>query len=138
MQSTTKRGVFGWAMGKLAKDDELLTVAVADYGRRLNLDGSVSLDQTATSSAELRSRTTEVGICLRNEGLSRLCAVLRHVCDLSNAGSDSSQPWHDEVARGACGCCCRLRMSYGTISHGCGGHCGNQDHPGAFRVQPGR
>ena len=30
--------VFGWAMGKLAKDDELLTVAVADYGRRLNLD----------------------------------------------------------------------------------------------------
>lgn len=30
--------VFGWAMGKLAEDDELLTVAVADYGRRLNLD----------------------------------------------------------------------------------------------------
>ena len=30
--------VFGWVMGKLAKDDELLTVAVADYGRRLNLD----------------------------------------------------------------------------------------------------
>ena len=30
--------VFGWVMGKLAKDDELLTVAVSDYGRRLNLD----------------------------------------------------------------------------------------------------
>ena len=30
--------VFGWVMGKLAKDDELLTVAVADYGRRLNLN----------------------------------------------------------------------------------------------------
>lgn len=30
--------VFGWVMGKLAGDDELLTVAVADYGRRLNLD----------------------------------------------------------------------------------------------------
>ena len=30
--------VFGWVMGKLAKDDELLTVAVADYGRRLNLE----------------------------------------------------------------------------------------------------
>ena len=30
--------VFGWAMKKLAEDDELLTVAVADYGRRLNLD----------------------------------------------------------------------------------------------------
>ena len=30
--------VFGWIMGKLAEDDELLTVAVADYGRRLNLD----------------------------------------------------------------------------------------------------
>ena len=30
--------VFGWVMSKLAKDDELLTVAVADYGRRLNLD----------------------------------------------------------------------------------------------------
>ena len=30
--------VFGRAMGKLAEDDELLTVAVADYGRRLNLD----------------------------------------------------------------------------------------------------
>ena len=30
--------VFGWVMGKLAEDDELLTVAVADYGRRLNLD----------------------------------------------------------------------------------------------------
>lgn len=30
--------VFGWVMGKLAKDDELLTVAVADYGCRLNLD----------------------------------------------------------------------------------------------------
>lgn len=30
--------VFGWVMGKLAKDDKLLTVAVADYGRRLNLD----------------------------------------------------------------------------------------------------
>lgn len=30
--------VFGWVMGKFAKDDELLTVAVADYGRRLNLD----------------------------------------------------------------------------------------------------
>ena len=30
--------VFGWAMGKLAEDDKLLTVAVADYGRRLNLD----------------------------------------------------------------------------------------------------
>ena len=30
--------VFGWGMGKLAEDDELLTVAVADYGRRLNLD----------------------------------------------------------------------------------------------------
>ena len=30
--------VFGWVMGKLAQDDELLTVAVADYGRRLNLD----------------------------------------------------------------------------------------------------
>ena len=30
--------VFGWVMGKLAADDELLTVAVADYGRRLNLD----------------------------------------------------------------------------------------------------
>ena len=30
--------VFGWVIGKLAKDDELLTVAVADYGRRLNLD----------------------------------------------------------------------------------------------------
>ena len=29
---------FGWVMGKLAEDDELLTVAVADYGRRLNLD----------------------------------------------------------------------------------------------------
>ena len=29
--------VFGWVMGKLAEDDELLTVAVADYGRRLNL-----------------------------------------------------------------------------------------------------
>ena len=30
--------VFGWVMGKLAEDDELQTVAVADYGRRLNLD----------------------------------------------------------------------------------------------------
>lgn len=30
--------VFGRVMGKLAEDDELLTVAVADYGRRLNLD----------------------------------------------------------------------------------------------------
>ncbi|MBF0978202.1 MAG: hypothetical protein HXK31_04880 [Atopobium sp.] len=30
--------VFGWVMGKLAEDDKLLTVAVADYGRRLNLD----------------------------------------------------------------------------------------------------
>ena len=30
--------VFGWVMGKLAEEDELLTVAVADYGRRLNLD----------------------------------------------------------------------------------------------------
>ena len=30
--------VFGWVMGKLAEDDEQLTVAVADYGRRLNLD----------------------------------------------------------------------------------------------------
>ena len=30
--------VFGWVMGKLAEDDELLTVDVADYGRRLNLD----------------------------------------------------------------------------------------------------
>lgn len=30
--------VFGWVMGKLAEVDELLTVAVADYGRRLNLD----------------------------------------------------------------------------------------------------
>ena len=30
--------VFGWVMGKLAEDDELLTVAVADYGRRLNLE----------------------------------------------------------------------------------------------------
>ncbi len=30
--------VFGWVMSKLAEDDELLTVAVADYGRRLNLD----------------------------------------------------------------------------------------------------
>ena len=30
--------VFGWVMGKLAEDDERLTVAVADYGRRLNLD----------------------------------------------------------------------------------------------------
>ena len=30
--------VFGWVMKKLAEDDELLTVAVADYGRRLNLD----------------------------------------------------------------------------------------------------
>lgn len=30
--------VFGWVMGKLAEDDELITVAVADYGRRLNLD----------------------------------------------------------------------------------------------------
>ena len=30
--------VFGWVMGKLAENDELLTVAVADYGRRLNLD----------------------------------------------------------------------------------------------------
>lgn len=30
--------VIGWVMGKLAEDDELLTVAVADYGRRLNLD----------------------------------------------------------------------------------------------------
>ena len=30
--------VFGWVMGKLAEDDELPTVAVADYGRRLNLD----------------------------------------------------------------------------------------------------
>ena len=30
--------VFGWVMGKLAEDDELLTVAVADYGRRLNMD----------------------------------------------------------------------------------------------------
>ena len=30
--------VFGWVMGKLAEGDELLTVAVADYGRRLNLE----------------------------------------------------------------------------------------------------
>ena len=30
--------VFGWVMSKIAEDDELLTVAVADYGRRLNLD----------------------------------------------------------------------------------------------------
>lgn len=30
--------VFGWVMGKLAEDNELLTVTVADYGRRLNLD----------------------------------------------------------------------------------------------------
>ena len=30
--------VLGWVMGKLAEDDELLTVAVADYGRRLSLD----------------------------------------------------------------------------------------------------
>ena len=30
--------VFGWVRGKRAEDDELLTVAVADYGRRLNLD----------------------------------------------------------------------------------------------------
>ena len=30
--------VFGWVMGKLAEDDELITVTVADYGRRLNLD----------------------------------------------------------------------------------------------------
>lgn len=37
MDMNTKE-VFGWVMGKLAEDDELLTVAVADYGRRLNLD----------------------------------------------------------------------------------------------------
>ena len=49
--------VFGWVMGKLAKDDELLTVAVADYGRRLNLDRFRELRPEATSSAELQSRT---------------------------------------------------------------------------------
>ena len=37
MDMNTKE-VFGWVMGKLAEYDELLTVAVADYGRRLNLD----------------------------------------------------------------------------------------------------
>ena len=38
LASMNTKEVFGWVMGKLAEDDELLTVAVADYGRRLNLD----------------------------------------------------------------------------------------------------
>ena len=38
LASMNTKEVFGWVMGKLVEDDELLTVAVADYGRRLNLD----------------------------------------------------------------------------------------------------
>lgn len=38
LEGMNTKEVFGWVMGKLAEDDELLTVAVADYGRRLNLD----------------------------------------------------------------------------------------------------
>lgn len=38
LASMNTKEVFGWVMGKLAEDDERLTVAVADYGRRLNLD----------------------------------------------------------------------------------------------------
>ena len=38
LASMSTKEVFGWTMGKLAQTDNLLTVAVADYGRRLNLD----------------------------------------------------------------------------------------------------
>lgn len=38
LASMSTKEVFGWTMGKLALTDNLLTVAVADYGRRLNLD----------------------------------------------------------------------------------------------------
>ena len=38
LEGMNTKEVFGWVMGQLAEDDELLTVAVADYGRRLNLD----------------------------------------------------------------------------------------------------
>ena len=129
--------VFGWVMGKLAEDDELLTVAVADYGRRLNLDRFRELRPDGYIQCGIAEQNLiEVASACANEGFHVFAPCYATFCDLSNAGSDSRQPWHDEVARGACGSCRWLRIrSYRTFSHGGGGHCGNQDHSGAFRVQ---
>ena len=131
--------VFGWVMGKLADDDELLTVAVADYGRRLNLDRFRELRLDGYIQCGIAEQNLiEVASACANEGFHVFCAVLCHICDLTNTRPDSRQPWHDEVSCGACGCCRWLRIrSYRSISYGGGGHRSNQDHPGTFRVQSG-
>ena len=62
--------VFGWVMGKLAKDDELLTVAVADYGRRLNLDRFRELRPDGYIQCGIAEQNLiEVASACANEGL---------------------------------------------------------------------
>ena len=61
--------VFGWVMGKLAEDDELLTVAVADYGRRLNLDRFRELRQDGYIQCGIAEQNLiEVASACANEG----------------------------------------------------------------------
>ena len=62
--------VFGWVMGKLAEDDELLTVAVADYGRRLNLDRFRELRPDGYIQCGIAEQNLiEVASACANEGL---------------------------------------------------------------------
>ncbi len=61
--------VFGWVMGKLAEDDELLTVAVADYGRRLNLDRFCELRPNGYIQCGIAEQNLiEVASACANEG----------------------------------------------------------------------
>lgn len=61
--------VFGWVMGKLAEDDELLTVVVADYGRRLNLDRFLELRPDGYIQCGIAEQNLiEVASACANEG----------------------------------------------------------------------
>ncbi len=59
--------------GKACRGRYKLTVAVADYGRRLNLDRFRELNRMVTLNVELRSKTLlEVASACGNEGLLSL------------------------------------------------------------------
>lgn len=60
---------FGEAMGRIAREDELLSIVVSDYGRRLSLDEALAVRPEALVQCGIAEQSqVEVASALANEG----------------------------------------------------------------------
>lgn len=69
LASYNPKVAFGEAMGRIAREDELLSIVVSDYGRRLSLDEALAVRPEALVQCGIAEQSqVEVSCALANEG----------------------------------------------------------------------